>query len=178
MTPWLQWSPVQFLFSLGNPPPAPLLSLCSCFQCFGDLSNFHFWREGYTTLSALLQNPSSNLMSLTICNNSIDDKGVRYISLAQNGNNMLRELELCSKLFISEIGWQEFFAVLKSLSCRVESNMIYAWATSMIRWLFLSRQALNNNNPPKLLNLKRNSSITIWCWWILFHSFCGVSIVW
>jgi hypothetical protein len=119
-----------------------------------DLSLLRIEREGWTTISSLLQNPQSKLTVLNLDFNEIDTEGARIISSGFNGNNDLREFKLTNILKIAEIGWHAIFNALKSPHCSVENlDLGYNQITGTAALSLIDALALTNCTTVKVLGI-------------------------
>ena len=65
-------------------------------------------------LGDLLACEDTDLSSLSLENNPIDDAGIAFLSTALAANSTLKELNLSFASRVSQAGWREFSACLRS----------------------------------------------------------------
>jgi Ran GTPase-activating protein (RanGAP) involved in mRNA processing and transport len=121
------------------------------------LSVGEFKRKDFTALASLLQNPTSNLMTLALDMNAIDDERASVFATALATNTTLTELEIESCYTPrdgTEIGWQAIFSSLQRSACKLEK--LYLLGCQYFNdavTLSLSNALLRHNTTLKTLTL-------------------------
>jgi Ran GTPase-activating protein (RanGAP) involved in mRNA processing and transport len=169
-------------FELGNTEirDGQLVDIVAALSMHPQLTTLNFTgmsigRNECTALSTLLRCTTTQLETLNLCNNLIDDEGVECIVNALTNVNTLKELHLGSNRSFTIRGWRLVSTLLETPGCKletidIENNNI----GDDVAQLFAN--TLANNSTLKTLSLYGNS-ITAEGWASFSKLLCDKSSV-
>ena len=130
----------------------PALTNCSRLQALNISNNPSITTRGWQSLTSVLESPNSNLTSLDVDQNNIDDEAVAAFANALASNNTLQILNLWSNSSITAIGWQSFSKLLcdpSSVNATFLSNHTLQYVGSVRNAIAESLLLLNQREDTK-----------------------------
>lgn len=133
-------------------------------------------RNGIAAVASFSPRSSTELRSLDLRNNGIDDEGVKHLTLALAKNGTLQKLDLSHNASITIRGWLAVSALLESPKSNLQELSLCNNEIDDEGAISFAN-ALTNNCTLKALDLNSNYSITNKGWSAFSKILCGTSTI-